>query len=254
LARAASLEVPTAVVALAPGAVVLPWRDNATALLMLFLSGEATGDAAADILMGVASPSGRLPITLPASENDAIRPCPARAACEYFEELHGGWHVYDQTEVAYPFGHGLSYTSFRYSVARDWRAGVSDDDAVLLDVQVTNVGDREGADVAQLYLSFPPDESRRPKWLLRGFGKSPVLAPGQSHNVSFALRRRDLSVWNTVVHAWTVAEGSFGAFVGTSSRSARLCGGFDSSGGNFSGHASTPMVPCSGNLITAREW
>lgn len=239
--RASKLEMPAVVVALAPGAVVLPWHERAAAVLLLFLSGEATGLAAADVLTGAVGPAGRLPVTIPSSERHALQPCDARSSCEYSEKLRGGWHLYDSLDVAYPFGHGLSYTDFSVAVVSDWAPRLSSGWELV--VRITNVGSSPGVAVPQLFLQFPGGDDDRPAWQLRGFNKSDVLAPGASWDTAFSLESRDLSQWDTRSHSWRLVEGQFRAFVGASSRDMQLCGGFSVD----SGLLVDRMQPCSGS-------
>lgn len=236
LSSAAELGLPTVVIALAPGPVVMPWKDQASAIVLMFLSGEQTGSAAADVMTGVVSPSGRLPVTIPMQDADTIHPCTLKS-CEYSEGLLAGWHLYSNTAVAFPFGHGLSYTTFTYKVAAEWTlpnaAG-----ARSLTVRVTNSGSVAGAEVLQLYLTFP-HEAGEPEKLLRGFGKTKALSPGESGDVVFALTQRDVSTWSVAGHGWKAPDptSEFKAMVGTSSQNLVLCG-------TFSAAAATPMAPC----------
>eukprot|EP00928_Gymnodinium_smaydae_P037442 TRINITY_DN25992_c0_g1_i1.p1 TRINITY_DN25992_c0_g1~~TRINITY_DN25992_c0_g1_i1.p1 ORF type:complete len:838 (-),score=104.78 TRINITY_DN25992_c0_g1_i1:517-3030(-) len=230
LQHANDMRIPAVVVALAPGAIVAPWRHSASAALAMFLSGQETGNAAADVLMGDITPSGKLPVTFPAKEEDALWPCPTtllpweNTACPYKERLKGGWHIYDGKPVAYPFGHGLSYTQFEYSAEHNWIPSGSE--ARQLRVRVKNTGSVPGAEVVQLYLRFPHEEADEPDMVLRGFEKTPVLRPGDSHEVVFILKARDLSVWDTSTHSWRQPVGRFVTMVGASSRDMRLCGAF----------------------------
>lgn len=134
----------------------------------------------------------------------------------------------------FPFGHGLSYTTFDYAVVRDW--SFSDDGRWGLTVRVRNTGSRPGREVAQLYLRFPGSEAEEPGLLLRGFRRTLDLAPGDTQDLDFELAPRARSVWDPVLHGWRLVEGHFQAFVGASSRDLRLCGGF--------GGEPEPTRPC----------
>lgn len=240
LALASKEHVPVVVVALAPGPIVMSWRDQASAVLLMFLSGERTGDAAAAVMLGQVNPSAKLPVTIPATESDPVPHCTVskggkyNTSCEYSEKLLGGWHWYDDKEVAYPFGHGLSYTTFEYSsdaVGRRQLTGLSrpdDDGNRRVTVQVKNVGDVDGAEVVQLYLDFPP-ESGMPNRVLRGFAKTPVLRPDETHEVVLELTERDLSTWDVDTHDWKLPPPSatFQVMIGASSQDIRLGGSFD---------------------------
>lgn len=235
VAAGAHQEVATVVVAFAPGTIVAPWSGNASSALLMFLSGQQTGHAAADLLMGKVAPTGKLPVTLPKKESDAIPPCEGTAPCMYTERLHGGWHVYDDKQVEFPFGHGITYTTFEYTVEQNW-SRVADSDFVLeMGIIVTNTGSVAAADIPQLYVQFPEgtDGGTRPLQL-RGFEKTPLLMPGIQSNLKFRLGVRDLSIWNSKLHAWTLVHGQFKTYVGTSSRDFRLCGSFlDTEGGSL---------------------
>jgi len=233
---------PIVVLALAPGAFVPGWRNRIDALVTMILSGEQTGNAAADILSGVTNPSGKLPMTLPALAGDAIQPCQSNP-CVYEEGRKGGWHVYDGKDgtvldVAYEFGRGLSYTTFEYGVISDWTESSG---TRSLTFSVKNVGEVAGKEVAQLYIGFPVDEvlppctdtssddcKGMPEIVLRGYKKTPLLLPGKASEITFQLTSRDLSVWDSGSRSWRQANGKFDTFVSTSSREKRLCGGFQS--------------------------
>lgn len=203
---------------------MVPWSELASAVLLMFLSGQETGNAAADVLMGVVGPSGRLPVTLLMNETDTIQPC-QDVICEYKEKLQGGWHVYEnKPSVIFPFGHGLSYTKFEYAVVENW-SGPRSDGSWTITPSVRNVGSTSGIEVIQLYVSFP-DEEDEPIKLLRGFHKTPLLAPGEVHTTKLTLAKRDLSVWDVSQHAWRLATGKFNAYIGASSQDHRLCGSF----------------------------
>lgn len=218
------LSVPTVVVALAPGAIVAPWSRNATAVVLAFPSGQETGNAVADVILGRVSPSGRLPVTLPEREHDAIQPCTGSGPCNYTEGLWGGRHIYDNRTVEFPFGHGLSYGKFEYTIVHDWAP--SADPAYLWQVTISvwNTGPFAAADVPQLYVTFPIEAGDRPALLLRGFAKTDVLVPDKAALVTFKLTARDLSVWDLDSHRWKQARGEFKTAIGASSRDLRLCG------------------------------
>ena len=133
--------------------------------------------------------------------------------------LFTGYRWYDQHsfQPAFAFGHGMSYTSFRYDHLR------ASGGSVTLDV--TNSGTVAGAEVAQLYLGFPAAAGEPPKQL-KGFVKTAVLAAGATQSVTFSLRGRDLSVWDVSAHGWAKQQGVFKVFVGASSRDIRATGSF----------------------------
>ena len=186
------------------------------------------------MLFGKVNPSGKLPLTFPAHENQTAMsphqwpgwPDPSKPTyANYTEGLLVGYRYYDAhgLEPAYPFGHGLSYTSFAYS-ALDVAAGHANArSSVVVKCNVSNVGRVAGAEVAQLYLAFPAAAGEPPK-VLRGFEKL-TLAPGQSATVLFYLdAAKDMAIWNEATHAWQVVPGEYGVLVGSSSRDIRLVG------------------------------
>ena len=213
---AAALPAPLIVVSLAPGAVEAPWAANASAVVNLFLGGQETGNAVADVLLGDVNPSARLPVTFPLSEVGTTAPCDAER-CVYDEGVHIGWRALQGRPVAFEFGAGLSYTSFTYAWAAPPVLGA--DGVVRMSVAVTNAGDVAGADVPQLYLRFPA-AARQPPLVLRGFAKTGLLAAGADETVEFALTARDLATYDG--GRWRKAVGEFGAVVGASSRDHRL--------------------------------
>ncbi|CAK0869440.1 unnamed protein product [Prorocentrum cordatum] len=225
----------TIVVASAPGAVLMPWSNSVAAVLLNFMPGQEVGSAVADVLFGRVNPSAKLPLTLPNSENETRfspdqwpgGPDPARPAhASYSEKLLVGYRYYDahglNFSTGFPFGHGLSYSTFEYS-------NLSIDDggapglAARVAFTVENSGRAAGAEVAQLYLGFPSGAGEPPRQL-RGFEKTRVLQPGERQRVALPLRPRDLSVWDEAAHAWSLARGTFQVVVGASSRDARLNG------------------------------
>lgn len=218
------LKVPVVVVALAPGAIVMPWSSLATGVLLMFPSGQVTGTAAADLLFGAAMPSGKLPLTIPMKEADALRPCMQRD-CPYQEKLFSGWLLYTGRDVLYPFGYGLSYTTFEYKPGKALDASSS---GQRVPVTVQNVGQKPGREVVQLYIRYPTTGAteEEPSTQLRRFHRTRELQPGEAEDVVLELSLRDLSIWDTTKSDWTVVPGIFSVGVGSSSREMRLCGTF----------------------------
>ncbi|KAL1508433.1 hypothetical protein AB1Y20_004537 [Prymnesium parvum] len=217
--------IPLVAAVIAPGAIIVsPWIHGASAAVAMFLAGQETGNAWADVLLGDVNPSGKLPVTFPASEQDAIQPC-SDSNCEYSEGLFSGWRRFTGTrDVSFPFGHGLSYTTFDYT----WEYLPIYDvhkSAVLFSLQVQNNGSMPGAEVVQLYVRFPP-EAGEPDLLLKGFAKTLVLSPGESASVSFELDvEQHLSIWgslDTGGEGWKPVYGAFEVGLGSSSRDLRL--------------------------------
>ena len=214
------------VVVLANGSAVLttPWQEDASAILECWLSGQAAGGAVADLLLGVVSPSGKLAETIPLRHEDtpSYLHFPGDSGhVRYGEGLFVGYRGFDAREqpVAFPFGHGLSYTSFAYddlsvSVRGSHGAG---DLALTVTCRVTNTGARRGAEVAQLYVHDEQASVARPVRELKGFARVD-LEPGESATARFELVARDLSFWSETVHDWVLEAGVFRLSVGGSSR------------------------------------
>jgi len=205
IAAVAALGKPTIVLMQVPGAILTPWRDSVAAAAVLFLGGQETGGAWADVIFGDVSPTGKLPLVLPAAEADTIAPS-YDPTVEYTEGMATS---YRNTAVtpAYPFGHGLSYTAFAIR-AGGARACVSPSSraAMCVDATVTNTGSvRTAATVAQLYVGFPPEAGLPAAPLLKGFIKTKALPPGASQPVVFELTPRDLSYYDVATKAWVRA-------------------------------------------------
>jgi beta-glucosidase len=216
----------TVVVAFTPGAALMPWASDVSAILTMFMPGLEVGNALADVLSGDVNPTARLPLTFPNVENEVNF---SRAAYPgvntisvYEEKLEVGYRWYGAHGVVprWPFGHGLSYTRFAYSKLQASASAVS--------VDVANTGRVAGAEVAQLYLGFPKTAGEPPRQL-KGFQKTAVLHPGETATVRFPLSDRDLSIWDDVQHRWAKQAGTFQVFVGASSGDVRLTSSFSAS-------------------------
>jgi beta-glucosidase len=212
----------TVVVLETGGPVLTPWARRVGAVLEAWYPGSEGGSAIARVLFGTVDAQGRLPVTFPRSEADLPTAGDPAAypgiddVVTYDEGLLVGYRHYDAKRIrpAYEFGHGLSYTSFRFSDLRVRRHRVS--------VLVTNTGDRRGVAIPQLYLGLPsrPGVPQPPK-ALKGF-KRLALAPGKSRRVRFALDRRALSYWDASRDRWRLARGCARVLVGRSSRDIEL--------------------------------
>lgn len=217
--RAIAAANPRVVVVLANGSAVAvsEWHDLAPAILETWLGGQAGGSAVADLLLGARNPSGKLTETIPHRLEDtpAFGNFPGELGhVRYGEGVLVGYRWYDTRamDVAYPFGHGLSYTTFEYT-------GFSATETSA-QVTVTNTGSVAGAEVVQVYVRDPQASVLRPTRELKAFGKV-SLAPGASRTLSFELTRRDLSYWHTGLRRWVVEGGEFVIEVGASSRDIR---------------------------------
>jgi beta-glucosidase len=213
------------VVVLANGSTVhlSSWDRHAGAILETWLSGQAAGGAIADLLLGVVNPSGRLAETVPADlrDNPSFLNFPGEQGhVRYGEGVFVGYRGYDAAgrDVAYPFGHGLSYTTFGY---HDLAVTVTGDSSVLVTCTVVNTGARHGKEVVQLYVAAPPSQVARPVRELKAFAKVD-LPPGAGETVTFQLAARDLSYWSVRDQRWLLQGGTFEIAVGASSRDLRL--------------------------------
>ncbi|QDZ15700.1 glycoside hydrolase family 3 C-terminal domain-containing protein [Humibacter ginsenosidimutans] len=218
---------PNVVVVLSNGSAVRvsDWQAGARAVLEGWLLGQGGGRATADILFGIANPSGRLTETIPEKleDNSAFLVYPGRDGhLPYGDGVFVGYRWYDARElpVSYPFGHGLSYTTFQYSGLSLSMTGEDADLAVHASVTVTNTGTVAGREIVQLYVSAPSAEVRRPLNELRGFRAVP-LEPGESREVSFTLGFRDFAYFHPTLKRWYVENGSVDILVGASSRDIR---------------------------------
>jgi len=192
VANASSGSKKTVVLLQVPGAVVMPWRNAVDAILIAFHPGQQAGNAWGDLLFGDRAPAGRLPITLPATENDTIRIDPDALEIPYAEGLRTGYR--SGRPAAFPFGHGLTYTTFVYEPLQ---TGPCDggDRWLCVSVRVRNVGSAAAQAVPQLYLEFGP-EAGYPTPILRGFQKTGIILQGGSEVATFALSERDLSYYD----------------------------------------------------------
>jgi len=220
---AAAANPRTVVVLNTAGPVAMPWIDKVAAVIWAGHPGGFDGSSIAALLFGDANPSGKLPITFPvnAQQGPATNPdeYPGDGKVVNFtENLLVGYRWYDAKNQAplFPFGHGLSYTTFKYS---DLKA-----DASAVRLKVANTGTRGGAEVVQLYLGYPAAAGEPPQQL-RGFEKV-WLKPGESKTVSIALSRDRLAVWDDAAHTEKVVPGMYTVNVGSSSRDIRLRGSF----------------------------
>jgi beta-glucosidase len=226
---------PNLAVVLANGSAVRlsDWERHAGAVLECWLSGQAAGGAVADLLFGAANPCGRLVETLPLRLEDApsYLNFPGEAGhVRYGEGVFVGYRGYDalDREVSYPFGHGLSYTSFEYSGLRVAVSGRAEDGdlAVQVTCRVANAGSRRGKEVVQLYVGDPEASVARPPRELRAFAKVDLDA-GQSETLTFHLQARDFSFWSSAAGDWVLEAGEFTLAIGASSRDLRLIAALD---------------------------
>ena len=233
----------TVVLVMTPGAFLTPWRGQVDALACLFLGGQGSGGAFADVLFADVPPMGRLPIMLPATEDDTIPPTPCclpgqSGTVQYAEGLYTSYRN-PAIFPAFPFGFGLSYTKFDFgkpakcsgdgssggegssggdgSSGGGRRGATAGDVAACFTIAITNVGGAPGAEVCQLYVTFPPAARQPPVALLKGFAKTKVLQLKESQTLTFQLTRRDVSYFSVEESNWVVAESLQGHFRTSSS-------------------------------------
>jgi beta-glucosidase len=216
---------PHTIVVLNSGAqVLMPWVDSVPAILQTWYPGEEDGNALAALLFGDVNPSGKLPVTFPRSETQTPIASPERwpgvnGTVTYSEGLQVGYRWYDAQgqDPLFPFGYGLSYTSF---ALRHLSLSPGPDGSVRVGLEVTNTGTRAGAEVVQLYLGDPASAGEPPHQL-KGFTKV-YLQPGQTRHVGLVLDRRAFSTWDTAGQRWAPVSGRFQVAVGDSSRNLPL--------------------------------
>lgn len=215
------------VVVLHNGAPVeMPWLPRVKAVLEMYLGGQAVGGAAVDLLFGAKNPSGKLAETFPIklSDNPSYLNFPGDGDdVTYAEGLYVGYRYYDkkQMPVLFPFGYGLSYTTFAYANARADGPTISDGDTLIARVDVTNTGKVFGKEIVQLYVASAHEGVSRPVKELKGFAKV-ALAPGETKTVSFTLDRRSFAHYETYLHDWYAENGAYTLLFGASSQDIRL--------------------------------
>jgi beta-glucosidase len=202
------------------------WIDNTPALLDMWYGGQEGGHAIASVLFGDANPSGKLPVSFPKKWEDspAYGNYPGEnLKVNYAEGIYVGYRYFDtkNVEPQFPFGFGLSYTTFKYSDLTVTPDKVTGDQPIEVSLKVTNTGTRAGAEVVELYVHDGHSKIDRPVHELKGFHRV-ELKPGESQTVKFNLDRAALSYWNTAKEAWEAAPGRFEIQAGASSRDIRL--------------------------------
>jgi beta-glucosidase len=214
--RVAATGTPTVVVLVGGSAITMPWLDAVGAVLMAWYPGEQGGNALADILLGDANPSGRLPITFPVAEG--------QLPLSYDHRPTGRGDDYlDLTgRPLFPFGFGLSYTQFAYDSLSIAPATIAPGDSAEVRLRVRNIGARAGHEVVQLYIRDDVASFARPVLQLAGFTRI-WLEPGEAREVTFRLGPAELAVLDAALHP-VVEPGSFRVYAGASSRDIRLRG------------------------------
>ena len=223
LIEAVSAAQPNVAVVLMNGsAVTMPWAKQVKAILEAWLGGQAGGGAIADALTGRVNPSGKLSETFPARLEDTppYPDFPSRnREANYGEGLFIGYRYYDTRKMApiFPFGFGMSYTTFAYLDMRASAYAINDTESTTVEVKIKNTGPVAGKEVVQLYVHEQHPKMVRPEKELKAFIKV-ALQPGEEKTVSFKLKSRDFAYYDSLRHDWVVNPGKFDVLVGGSSR------------------------------------
>ena len=196
-----------------------PWKDLPDAILHTWLPGQEEGNAIADVLTGKVTPSGKLPFTIAARYEDypSAPNFPSSngnpAEVEYKEGVYVGYRHFDHAHITptYPFGFGLSYTTFRY----DNMKVKTDGDNVVVSVSVKNTGRRAGKESVQLYVA--KDDHKE----LKAFAKTRLLKPGQSQVLTMTVNRKNLAFWDSSTHQWSINAGTYTFLIGASATNIR---------------------------------
>lgn len=204
-------------------AVVLgDYMNKAPAIAQMWLGGESAGSAIAEVLCGVVNPSGKLPETFPTKLRTDMDHSGCGLTVEYNEKLNVGYRYYDKhtDEIAFPFGHGLSYTDFEYS---DLKVTPWEDKSCKVSFKIKNVGSYDGAEVVQLYISDVESIVTKPIKELKKFKKI-FLKQGEEKEIDFTLYNDDFTCYNVTYHKWIAEDGVYDILIGASSQDIRLKG------------------------------
>ena len=201
------------------------WKHLPDAILHTWLPGQEEGNAIADVLTGKVTPSGKLPFTIAASYEDypSADNFPSSngnpAEVEYKEDINVGYRHFDQGHAipVYPFGYGLSYTTFSYGKPTINTEG----EQITVSFTIKNTGKKTGKEAVQLYVSAPDNTSGRPVKELKAFTKTRLLKPGQSQVLTMTVNRQDLASWDATAHQWAINGGVHTLLIGASSTDIR---------------------------------
>lgn len=228
LIKAVAKVQPNTVVVLHNGSpVTMPWAEDVASILEMYLGGQAVGGAEVDLLYGDVNPSGKLAETFPLRLEDTpsyLNFPGERREVSYGEGIFIGYRWYDarKMQVLFPFGYGLSYTSFEVSGLTLSRSEMKDTDTLLVRVSVKNTGKVSGKEVVQIYVGAAEDsDAVRPIRELKGFVKV-VLEPGEEKTVEFTLDKRSFAVFDSEEGEWVIPDGNYRIYVGNSSRNLPL--------------------------------
>lgn len=223
--RVAAVNAQTIVVLNAGSPNTMPWLDQVAAVVQAWYPGQECGNAIADVLFGDVNPSGKLPQTFPVrlSDNPAYLNFPGENGKIYYGEgLFIGYRYYDTKQIAplFPFGFGLSYTTFSYSAPRLSTSQMNPDDTLQVSVDITNSGQCAGKEVVQMYIRDEQARLQRPEKELKGFAKV-FLEPGERKTVTISIGRDALAYFDDLTHEWVAEARTFKVLVGASSRDIR---------------------------------
>lgn len=206
--------------------VEMPWADDVKAILNAYLGGQSVAPAIVDVLTGKANPCGKLAETYPVCLKDtptSFRYPDSKEDVQYRESIFIGYRYYDKVErnVRFPFGFGLSYTSFEYSDIKLKKKNLIKGEGAKVTFTIKNTGDVAGSEIAQVYVAKPESKIFRAPKELKGFVKI-HLEPGEEKKVTVELDDRAFAFWNTATEDWCVESGEYKILVGASSRDIRL--------------------------------
>ena len=223
---------PNTVVVLHNGsAVEMPWIASVSAVLEAYLGGQEVGAAVVNILFGKTNPSGRLAETFPLRLEDNpsyLSFGKDNEQVDYSEGVFVGYRYYESKamEVLFPFGHGLSYTTFQYSNLKLDKTTMLDSEELNVSVDVENTGERVGKEVVQLYVSPKSNTIVRPAKELKGFEKI-ELQPGEKRTMTFTLNKRSFAYWNTEINNWYAESGAYEVQIGKTAKETLLSEGVE---------------------------
>ena len=214
----------TAVVTFTAGVGMEHWIQNAPAVLQAMYPGEQGGKAIAELLFGAANPSGRLTVSIPKSEAQYPKGHWANTepSIDYSEGVFVGYRYFDANKIEpqFPFGHGLSYTTFKYGEPKLSQTTIKNGDTVTVTLDVANTGNRAGAEVVQLYVHEDQCSVPRPPKELKAFKKI-FLKPGETQTVTLTLDKRSFAYFSELQNDWVIEPGKFQFLIGSSSRDIR---------------------------------
>jgi beta-glucosidase len=212
------------VVVLTTGSPVLmnDWINKVKGVVEMWFAGSEGGNAIADVLLGNYNPSGKLPVTFPKRWEDcsAYPTYKKLEAREYYsDDIYVGYRYFDKNNIEplFPFGYGLSYTTFEYSKLNVSKTG----DGFEVKCEIKNTGKVKGIEAVQLYVGSQNTTVDRPVKELKGFSRA-ILNPGESSEIKLKLTRNDFSYFSEELNAWKVDEGTYGILIGSSSRDIKL--------------------------------